>query len=203
MARNNWIYKTFCYRCNQVFEGSEFDCDSWVAQTCPISQQSGGKTVGHAANVVPSFLPGEYRCRSCRRAYGRIKGSESTEDLCETCVMQGKSAAPQKMRTSTNLNCNVSIAQSARNLFGQPYSHVRKQFLIGGEDWACCGAKSSYDFLSGKSEYSCGKRGSVHVALPKEHRFSNGGEAAACAILCNKCAAQIMKIPGAKNLGFH
>ena len=151
---------------------------------------------------MPVFLPGVYKCTSCKQSYGRIKGGTGTEELCEQCVGAGKSPGQIKMSTSRELNCGIEISYSPRDLYGRNYSHVRKDFIFGGENWACSSTKSTYDTLSGRGSFPCGKKANMHIKFPKGFGFPNGSTTSECAILCKGCAAKASELPGTINLGF-
>jgi len=198
----NWIYEAQCYRCHAKFEGSQSECQQWVLQNCESNIENDQVAIPHAGVIDAAFLPGEYKCTSCKRIFVRVKGGEATEELCEPCVIQGKQPSRQENGTRINLNCGSTVSFSPKNIYGNLFSHVRKSFLFGGETWACCGRKTTYDTISGESTYACGKKAEFHIKLPNGFSFQNGQSDSECGIVCGKCASQLLKITGSANIGF-
>jgi hypothetical protein len=157
----------------------------------------------HASSFVsPVYLDGAFKCSSCKRNYARISGGSATEELCETCVKAGKVPGAIKMASSRDLNCGVGISYYARDAFGSNFSHVRKDFIFGGENWACSSSKSTYDTLSGRDSYPCGKKANFHIKFPSGFAVSNGNSLSECAVFCSACASRALEIPGTTSLGF-
>jgi hypothetical protein len=200
VVKNFRAYSVKCQSCFREVEGDPAFCNSWLKDKC--ESRTTFSHTNHIGLVLPVFLPGVYKCTSCKQSYGRIKGGTGTEELCEQCVDAGKSPGQIKMSTSRELNCGVEISYSPRDLYGKNYSHVRKDFIFGGENWACSSTKSTYDTLSGSGSYPCGKKANMHIKFPKGFGFSNGGSTSECAVFCKGCAGKALELSGATSLGF-
>lgn len=179
------------------------ECQSWLDQVCP--RRTGSDTKKHKGIVFPVYLEGEggFKCAGCKRNYVRVKGGTATEQLCETCVENKVAPKEIRMSSSRELNCDTPISFQSRDLFGKNFSHVRRDFIFGGEDWACASVKSTYDPLSGRESYACRKRGSIHIKLEKGGHFANSDSTSECAVICTGCAKRWLQIPGARSVGLN
>jgi hypothetical protein len=195
---SNWIYEVSCSSCGGSYEGKELDCHKWLTESCQSRLDKARSN--HSGVVTAQYYGGQCKCSSCKRSYVRIKGGSATEDLCEICVDQGKAPKKSKMASSRSLACGVEVSFSSRTLFGKNYSHVRKDYIFGGEDWACSGTQSTYDTLSGHDSYPCGKKATVHLALEGGNQFQNGSDFSDCAIFCVSCAKRWLKLSGVRTL---
>jgi len=198
--KNSRVYTVKCSSCAKSVEGDEGFCNSWLQEKCKEREKFSHSS--HTGVVFPVYLKGIFKCTSCKRGYARIKGGTGTEELCELCVALGKPSGKIKMASSRDLNCEVEIAFSSRDLYGRNYSHVRKDFIFGGENWACSSTKSTYDTLSGRESYPCGKKANFHIKFPSGVAVSNGVSVSECAVFCSPCATRALEIPGTISLGF-